>query len=191
MATKKNASKKGLSKKGRGGKGPKQDGSPIKVGGGGGRRKKGRKQGAVIWCDFSHVDYPDPDPGRGPRRKTFENRNWRMKSLTFKFRGKTADLTPFLPADGSCSISIERPRDDNDVEISGAPLGTTFHDGTYQFVDGSNTRHENGNTRPTKVVIKTGGLSIEDSFEPLELWEIKANYLRPAVNRSSKSRRSK
>jgi len=189
MATKKKASKKGKRDKR-----PKEDGSPIKVGGGGGRRKKGAKKvEAFVWCDFDHSagHYPDPDPGRGPKRKTFENPNWQMKALSFRFRGATADLTPFLPDDGSCSISIERPNNDNDVEISGSPLGVTFHDGTYQFVYGSNTKHQNVNARPTRVKIETGSLSIQDSFEPLDIWEIKANWKRPTRKRSPKSRRSK
>jgi len=119
MATKSKGTKKGQSKKRGTGKGPKQDGSPIKVGGGAGRRKRGvGKLVPVIWCDFNHNHYPDLDPG--PKRKTFKNPNWQMKALWFKGRGGgTSDLTQFLPDDGSCTIKIERPGNDNNVDISG------------------------------------------------------------------------
>lgn len=191
MATKKKTTREGRSKTTRKGKGPKQDGSPIKVGGGGGRRKKGtRKLDPVIWCEFNHEHYPDPDPGRGPKKKTFENPNWHMKALSFKRRGVIVDLTPFLPDDGSCTINIERQGSDNDIEISGTPLGITFHDGTYQFVYGSDKKHQNGNSKKTKVKIKAGSFSNQEEFEPLDIWEIKADLIRPA-RRALKSRRSR
>jgi hypothetical protein len=188
MATKKKASSKGSSKKSRPGPPIIVDGAPITIGGGGGEGGGKRITSTPVWCEFNHGVYQDP--GGGPGMKKFENQNLSMQSLQVTVGAEVIDLSPFLPADRDCKVTVDCQNSNERLTIQGKELGIEFHTGKYPQV--SSVRHSNpsGNTYIGKVEIKASGLHITKSFSPSDLFAVKASNL-PVQERGSKSRRAK
>src|SRR5439155_13605520 len=104
------------------------DGSPITVGGGGGLDDNRKILEVPTYCDFDEAFYTD-QTGGGPKRKRFAHAGSYARSLTIEVNGVVTNFSSILP---NCEIEIKCPGINNDVTITGNPLGIELHTGTYR-----------------------------------------------------------
>jgi hypothetical protein len=134
-------------------------GEPITVGGGGGSAFRDEP----VFCDFKETVYPDQTGGSGRKHRTFANTTFKAKTLKVIVAGKTVDFSALLPADGECRVEVKCPGNDDDVTITGKPLGIRLHTGTYSDPD-SGSGHPNrrtGNSASNEIEINVANQTIK------------------------------
>lgn len=107
---------------------PRDEGSPITVGGGGGLDDK-RKTRMNVRCKFEAGDYPEPMGN--PGKKSFRHNGWQIMTFKIRASGETRDLSDLLPENGNCIVSIFCKGHDDDVTINGKHFGIDMDTRTY------------------------------------------------------------
>ncbi|HEY5837990.1 MAG TPA: hypothetical protein VIT19_03075 [Pyrinomonadaceae bacterium] len=136
-------------------------GEPITVGGGGGSAFRNEP----VFCDFeeSASAYSDQTAGSGRKHRTYANTTFIAKTLKVILAGETVDFSSLLPADGECKVEVKCPGSDDDVTITGKPLGIKLHTGTYSDpVSGSTNPHRRtGNSHSNEIEINLANQTIK------------------------------
>lgn len=137
-------------------------GEPITVGGGGGNAFRDDP----VYCDFKEAAnaYSDQTGGSGRKHRTYANTTFKAKTLKVILAGKTLDLSSLLVVSGGeCKVEVKCPGSDDDVTITGNPLGIKLHTGTYSDPD-SGSGHPNrrrGNSVSNEIEINVANQTIK------------------------------
>lgn len=134
---------------------------PITVGGGGGSAFRDEP----VYCDFREAAnaYSDQTGGSGRKHRTYANTTFRARTLKVILAGETVDFSSLLPDTGECEVKVKCPGSDDDVTITGNPLGIRLHTGTYSDPDGTST-HPNrrrGNSHSNEIEINVANQTIK------------------------------
>lgn len=136
-------------------------GEPITVGGGGGSAFRDEP----VYSDFREAAnaYSDQTGGSGRKHRTYANTTFKAKTLKVIVAGKTLDFSSLLPADGECKVEVKCPGNDDDVTITGKPLGIRLHTGTYSDPDpgSAHPNRRRGNSHSNEIEINVANQTIK------------------------------
>jgi hypothetical protein len=156
---------------------PKQDGSPITVGGGGGGEGKPRLQVFLPYVKFADANlYPDQTGGL-KKKKLFQRQDLPIKSIIVWVNGVPVDVSSLIPHDNDVYIKVSCTGSSDDFEIYGQKLGIRFHTGKYPPEMGNDHHSTEINAIEGFGVYSSLGSFERKNLSPFEVVKIKVDVI--------------